>query len=91
MSYMNCPRCGMSVRLQAPYLLPDRCPRCAARSGISVPLEVTDQPQRRFSPMSSRRMSPGFAPGVAGADPTPDLAGSTGGSPSLQGGPPSAA
>jgi hypothetical protein len=56
-----------------------------------VPLEVTDQPQRRFSPMSSRRMSPGFAPGVAGADPTPDLAGSTGGSPSLQGGPPSAA
>ena len=78
MSYMNCPRCGMSVRLQAPFLLPDRCPRCAARSGVSVQMEVTDQPQRRFSPMTNRRMSP-------------DLAGSGGTSPSLQGGPPSAA
>jgi hypothetical protein len=91
MSYMNCPRCGMSVRLRAPYLLPDRCPRCAARSGVSVPLEVTDQPQRRFSPRSARRISPGFAAGVARTDAAPDLAGSTGGAPSAQGAPPSAA
>jgi len=74
MSYMSCPRCGMSVRLRAPYLLPDRCPRCAARSGVSVPLEVTDAPQRRFSPMSKRRMSPGFAAGAPAAGRARDAA-----------------
>jgi len=59
MSYMNCSRCGLSVRLRASYLLLERCPRCLARSGVSVAMHVTDRPQRTQSPLSTVRLADG--------------------------------
>jgi hypothetical protein len=31
-SYLNSPRCGLSIKLQTPWLTIEHCPRCAARS-----------------------------------------------------------
>jgi len=45
MSYLNCPRCGLSIRLRAPYLALERCPRCLARAGLTIPMYVTRQPR----------------------------------------------
>ncbi len=47
MSYMNCPRCGLSIRLRASYLTLERCPRCLARSGLAVPMQLSPN---RWSP-----------------------------------------
>jgi hypothetical protein len=44
MPFMNCPQCGLSVRLRAPYLILERCPRCLARNRESVPMELSEQP-----------------------------------------------
>ena len=49
MSYMNCPRCGLSVRLRAAYLTLERCPRCLAKAGISVPMQITEAPRGSVS------------------------------------------
>jgi anti-sigma B factor antagonist len=49
MAFMNCPRCGLAVRLRAPYLTLDRCPRCLAKSGLSVPMTISEAPIRRRS------------------------------------------
>ena len=41
MSDLNCPRCGLSVRLVAPYMLVERCPRCLAHRRQIVEMYVT--------------------------------------------------
>ena len=43
MSFMKCPRCGLSVGLRVQYLTLQRCPRCAAKAGVSVPMTITEQ------------------------------------------------
>jgi hypothetical protein len=67
MSYMNCSRCGLSVQLRASYLLLERCPRCLARTGVSVPMHVTEHPQRRSSPAPAMQLSDAQATGSAGS------------------------
>jgi hypothetical protein len=59
MSYMNCPRCGLSVRLRADYLTLERCPRCLAKAGISVPMQILDGP--RSQPPTKRPLPPSAA------------------------------
>ncbi len=49
MTYMNCPRCGLTVQARAHYLIVDRCPRCLARRRKLVqmePVEATQDPPR---------------------------------------------
>jgi anti-anti-sigma factor len=41
---MTCDRCGLSLRLQRSGLNLDRCPRCFAFAGVSVPLGQTRSP-----------------------------------------------
>jgi hypothetical protein len=43
MSYMNCPRCGLSARLRPDRSAWEYCPRCLGRHGISVPIYVTSR------------------------------------------------
>ncbi len=43
-SYMNCPRCGLTIGLRAPFLTLERCPRCLARAGAAIPMYISDQP-----------------------------------------------
>jgi hypothetical protein len=44
MSYMNCPCCGLSIRLRASYLALERCPRCLARRKVAVAMYVSQRP-----------------------------------------------
>jgi hypothetical protein len=44
MSYMNCPCCGLSIRLRASYLAIERCPRCLARRKVAVAMYLSERP-----------------------------------------------
>lgn len=44
MSYMYCPRCGLSVRLRFPNLAPEHCPRCLARRETATEMQFSDLP-----------------------------------------------
>jgi hypothetical protein len=46
MTYQNCPRCGLSVRVRADALAPRHCPRCIARERAAVPMYGTPHPVR---------------------------------------------
>jgi hypothetical protein len=46
MSYLHCPRCGLSVRLRAPFLTLDCCPRCLARRGTIVSMRLSEHRSR---------------------------------------------
>jgi hypothetical protein len=41
MSYLSCPRCRLTIRIQAPYLVMRNCPRCLARAGLPTPMYVS--------------------------------------------------
>ncbi len=61
MSYVNCPRCGLSVALRVDAVSWESCPRCLGRAGISVPMYV-----------SSRRLWPAAPPRPSAAQVDPD-------------------
>jgi len=46
MPYLNCSRCGLSVRIQAEALAMNNCPRCLARNQLVWPLELSQEPRR---------------------------------------------
>jgi hypothetical protein len=46
MSYFNCPRCAISIRVRHDYLAMKHCPRCQARARVAVPLYETPKPVR---------------------------------------------
>jgi hypothetical protein len=45
MSYLNCPRCGLSVQARPGQVIDETCPRCRGRAGIIVPMYETDRPR----------------------------------------------
>jgi hypothetical protein len=36
--YLNCSRCGLSIRVRVAATEPENCPRCLARSRVAQPL-----------------------------------------------------
>jgi hypothetical protein len=46
MPYLNCPRCGLTIKLRASFLAIEHCPRCRARAKLLSPLYVTRLPAR---------------------------------------------
>jgi hypothetical protein len=46
MTYLNCPRCNLAIRVRADYLAPRNCPRCIARHHVPVPMYSAPQPAR---------------------------------------------
>jgi hypothetical protein len=48
MSYVNCPRCRLTVRLRDDALTPEYCPRCAARHGVQAKVFLSSTPARLF-------------------------------------------
>jgi hypothetical protein len=49
MSYVNCPRCRLTVRLRDDALTPEFCPRCAARHGVHSKVYLSATPARLFT------------------------------------------
>ncbi|GAC1320996.1 MAG: hypothetical protein NVSMB25_14140 [Thermoleophilaceae bacterium] len=43
MPYLNCPRCALSIRIRAAFLVMRHCPRCLARARVTVPLYETPE------------------------------------------------
>lgn len=55
-SYSNCPRCGLNVRVLGPHMLLERCPRCLARSRQIVKMYVsTTYPAEPLARRASRQ------------------------------------
>jgi hypothetical protein len=46
MSYLNCPRCKLSIRRSRLRVDIVHCPRCIARVRMAVPLYEAPQPER---------------------------------------------
>jgi len=42
-----CPRCGLTLRVRAPWLLTTTCPRCEAYAGVAVTLAPARRGRRR--------------------------------------------
>ena len=42
--YLNCPRCGLSIRRRVDWLTVEHCPRCVGRAGLLVDLFVSARP-----------------------------------------------
>ena len=45
MTYLNCPRCGLSVVERPSRATEAICPRCHGRAGLLVPMYATDRPR----------------------------------------------
>jgi hypothetical protein len=43
MSYLNCPRCGLSLRAHPDHGPDPTCPRCRGQAGLSVPMYETER------------------------------------------------
>jgi hypothetical protein len=75
MSYLTCPRCGLTVRVLATLLTPECCPRCVAHHRMVVQLLLSDTSPsstgrarseiaaNRDSPADRVRLSPLGPPG----------------------------
>lgn len=61
--FLNCPRCGLSIRPRARWLAIEHCPRCMARAQIPVSLFASPLPTAELYP-------DGSAPAVERRDPT---------------------
>jgi hypothetical protein len=66
MSYMNCPRCRLTVRLRADALAPEHCPRCASRHGVKEPVFLSPTPSRLFKRSQPGPLAEPSLPGARG-------------------------
>ena len=48
--FLNCPRCGLSIRPKASWLAVEYCPRCMARARIPVKLFSSALPAAELYP-----------------------------------------
>ena len=46
MSYVNCPRCRLTVRVPFESLAPEHCPRCERKHGVREPVFLSSKPSR---------------------------------------------
>jgi hypothetical protein len=51
--FLNCPRCGLSIRPRARWLAIEHCPRCMARAQIPVSLFASPLPSAELYPEGS--------------------------------------
>lgn len=78
-SFLNCPRCGLSIKPKTSWLTIEHCPRCIARARIPIklfssPLPTTELYRAGFAPNASATTDqaagrlPGSSPLVTGLD-----------------------
>ena len=57
--FLNCPRCGLSIRVRAPWLAVEHCPRCLARARTPVRLFFSPLSAEGLDAKGSRQMPTG--------------------------------
>ena len=55
--YLNCPRCGLSIRRRTEWLTVEHCPRCLGRSRIAVELFLSSRPSSEWRATSEDSLS----------------------------------
>lgn len=69
MSYLSCPRCGLSVYQRHPEIALQYCPRCVAHARIPVLMETSTTPSAdRTNPPAHRSRSLGQSRPERGRD-----------------------
>jgi hypothetical protein len=58
MSYVNCPRCRLTVRLRPDAMTPEHCPRCEAKHGVQSKVYLSPTPARLFQRASTTGPAP---------------------------------
>jgi hypothetical protein len=61
MSYVNCPRCRLTVRLRPEAIAPEHCPRCERKHGVREAVFLSPTPSRLLTVPQVGSM-PGSAP-----------------------------
>ena len=61
--FLNCPRCGLSIRPKARWLAIEHCPRCLAHARVAVkmfssPLSVAELYREGGAPQADGRGAP---------------------------------
>ena len=61
--FLNCPRCGLSIRPKARWMTVEHCPRCLARARVAVtmfpsPLPAAELYHGGASPQADKRSAP---------------------------------
>ncbi len=62
MSYVNCPRCRLTVRLRFDAIAPEHCPRCERKHGVREPVFLSETPSRLLSVPQVAPMASAMAP-----------------------------
>ncbi len=54
-SYLNCPRCRLTVRVPFYATAPEHCPRCERKHGVREPVFLSQAPSRllKVAPVTS--------------------------------------
>ncbi len=73
-SYLSCPTCGLSFRVQALDLGTERCPRCLAKAGRVTKLLVSEVPHVVSRRVSGSRLDGASQPPSATGDAAPEPA-----------------
>jgi hypothetical protein len=68
MPYLNCPHCGLSVRVRSAQLWISNCPRCLARQRRAFPMDMEDEPLRLAPDRLPRREAAALAQGPSAVD-----------------------
>jgi anti-anti-sigma factor len=67
MPYLNCPRCGLSVRMRGDGSTRwEHCPRCLGRAGVTIPVHVSERPTLVEIPQPDERPVPDGSLGLLG-------------------------
>lgn len=65
MTYLHCPRCRLTIKCRAHYLMLTNCPRCLARAAIASPLSAS--PLHPIVPRAEgRQMAPATGSSTGG-------------------------
>ena len=61
--FLNCPRCGLSIRPKARWMTVEHCPRCLARARVAVemipsPLPASELYHEGGAPQADKRSAP---------------------------------
>jgi hypothetical protein len=61
--FLNCPRCGLSIRPKARWMTIEHCPRCLARARVAVkmfpsPLPAAELYHEGGAPQADKRSAP---------------------------------
>jgi hypothetical protein len=66
-SYLNCPRCRLTIRLPFYSAAPEHCPRCERKHGVREAVFLSSAPSRLLQVPDASAPGPARPPVASGA------------------------